>query len=235
MDASRQGRADRRRDRRSASGWPISAGICRSTWRPSCIGELTPALKRSPVPVVIDHMGRIDASLGLEQAPFRNLLALMDRQERLGEGERRRPRHAAGPALCRRGAVRAQAGRPNSATAASGAPTCRIPITTAPIPDDGVLVDLLAEIAPKPAQLQALLVDNPQRFYRFAPARSRPPRRQNHERTSAGQHRHRHRRRLRRPRLGQRPRHRACASPRKAPRFSRSTAISTASPRRSSG
>ena len=41
------------------------------------IGELAPALKRSPVPVVIDHMGRIDASRGLEQEPFRNLLSLM--------------------------------------------------------------------------------------------------------------------------------------------------------------
>jgi 2-pyrone-4,6-dicarboxylate lactonase len=36
-----------------------------------------------------------------------------------------------------------------------------------PIPDDGVLVDWLAQIAPKQPQLQALLVDNPQRFYRF--------------------------------------------------------------------
>jgi len=35
------------------------------------------------------------------------------------------------------------------------------------IPDDGVLVDLLAEIAPSDAQRQALLVDNPQRFYGF--------------------------------------------------------------------
>ena len=41
------------------------------------IAELAPALKRSPVPVVIDHMGRIDASLGLEQPEFRALLALM--------------------------------------------------------------------------------------------------------------------------------------------------------------
>src|SRR5215813_14940462 len=30
------------------------------------IADLTPALKRSPVPVVIDHMGRVDASLGLD-------------------------------------------------------------------------------------------------------------------------------------------------------------------------
>ena len=36
-----------------------------------------------------------------------------------------------------------------------------------PIPDDGVLVDLLTQIAPTPGELKALLVDNPQRFYRF--------------------------------------------------------------------
>ena len=36
-----------------------------------------------------------------------------------------------------------------------------------PIPDDGELVDLIAEIAPSEAQRQALLVDNPQRLYRF--------------------------------------------------------------------
>jgi 2-pyrone-4,6-dicarboxylate lactonase len=34
-------------------------------------------------------------------------------------------------------------------------------------PDDGRLVDLLAEIAPTPPQLHALLVDNPQRLFRF--------------------------------------------------------------------
>jgi 2-pyrone-4,6-dicarboxylate lactonase len=37
----------------------------------------------------------------------------------------------------------------------------------AAVPDDGQRVDLLAEIAPSPAQRQALLVDNPQRLYRF--------------------------------------------------------------------
>ena len=38
------------------------------------IAELAPSLKRSPVPVVIDHIGRIDASLGLDQPAFRALL-----------------------------------------------------------------------------------------------------------------------------------------------------------------
>lgn len=40
-----------------------------------------------------------------------------------------------------------------------------------PTPDDGVLVDILGEIAPSEAARKAVLVDNPQRFYRFAPAR----------------------------------------------------------------
>jgi 2-pyrone-4,6-dicarboxylate lactonase len=35
----------------------------------------------------------------------------------------------------------------------------------AEIPDDGLMVDLLAEIAPGEAQRKALLVDNPARFY----------------------------------------------------------------------
>jgi 2-pyrone-4,6-dicarboxylate lactonase len=53
--------------------------------------------------------------------------------------------------------------------AASGAPH---PNHQGPIPDDGILVDILADIAPTEAARQALLVDNPQRFYRFARARS---------------------------------------------------------------
>ena len=35
------------------------------------------------------------------------------------------------------------------------------------VPDDGLLVDLLAKIAPSDAARRALLVDNPQRLYRF--------------------------------------------------------------------
>jgi predicted TIM-barrel fold metal-dependent hydrolase len=35
------------------------------------------------------------------------------------------------------------------------------------IPDDGVLVDLVSEIAPSEKERRALLVDNPRRFYGF--------------------------------------------------------------------
>jgi 2-pyrone-4,6-dicarboxylate lactonase len=44
----------------------------------SLIADLASALRRSPVPVVIDHMGRLDASLGPEQPAFRALLALLN-------------------------------------------------------------------------------------------------------------------------------------------------------------
>jgi 2-pyrone-4,6-dicarboxylate lactonase len=36
------------------------------------------------------------------------------------------------------------------------------------VPDDGVLVSALAQIAPKPDVLHQLMVDNPMRLYRFS-------------------------------------------------------------------
>jgi 2-pyrone-4,6-dicarboxylate lactonase len=134
------------------------------------IGELTPAIKSSAVPVVIDHMGRIDASLGSEQPAFRNLLALMqdrnvwvkvsgaDRATRTG------PPYADAVPFARK-------------LVAEFGDRCvwgldwPHPNHQGPIPDDGALVDLIAEFAPTPGARQALLVDNPQRFYRFAPAK----------------------------------------------------------------
>ena len=132
------------------------------------IAELAPALHRSPVPVMIDHMGRVDASLGLEQPAFQALLALMrdanvwvkvsgcDRSTRLG------PPYADAVPFARK--LVAEFG--DRVVWGLDWPH---PSHRGPIPDDGVLVDLLAEIAPSKAQRQALLVDNPDRFYDFAP------------------------------------------------------------------
>lgn len=135
----------------------------------SIIADMAPTLKRSPVPVMIDHIGRVDASLGLDQPAFRTLLALMgdknvwikvsgcDRATRQG------PPYADAVPFARK--LVAEFGdrvvwgtdwpHPNHTHK----------------PDDGQLVDLIAEIAPSEAARQALLVDNPQRFYNFAPAR----------------------------------------------------------------
>jgi 2-pyrone-4,6-dicarboxylate lactonase len=40
--------------------------------------DVAPALRSSPVPVVIDHIGRVDAGLGLQQPAFDALRSLLD-------------------------------------------------------------------------------------------------------------------------------------------------------------
>jgi 2-pyrone-4,6-dicarboxylate lactonase len=127
--------------------------------------SLAPALKRSPVPVVIDQMARIDASLGLEQAPFRELLRLME--------DRKFWVKVSG---CERASRRGTPWRDavpfaRKLVAEFGERTLWGSDWPHPnlkeVPDDGVLVDLIGEIAPSAASRQALLVDNPERFYGF--------------------------------------------------------------------
>jgi 2-pyrone-4,6-dicarboxylate lactonase len=133
------------------------------------IGKMTPALKRSPVPVVIDHMGRVDASLGLDQEPFRNLLKLLEdrnvwvKVSGCDRATRQGPPYADAVPFARK--LVEEAG--DRCVWGLDWPH---PNHQGPVPDDGVLVDLIAEIAPRETQRQALLVDNPQRLYRFAPA-----------------------------------------------------------------
>lgn len=133
----------------------------------SLIHELAPWLRKSAVPVVIDHMGRVDASRGLDQPDFAALLELLQDKRFLVK--------VSGAERC------SKLGPPY----ADAIPFARKLVaefgdrtlwgTDWPhpnlnhVPDDGQLADLLAEIAPKEAEQRALLVDNPQRFYRFPP------------------------------------------------------------------
>ncbi|MGA9196763.1 MAG: amidohydrolase family protein, partial [Pseudolabrys sp.] len=134
------------------------------------IAELAPALKRSPVPVMIDHIGRIDASLGLEQPAFRALLALMQdknvwvKVSGTDRATRQGPPYSDAVPFARK-LVEEFGDRVVWGT------DWPHPNHAPPVVDDGMLVDILTGIAPNDAARQALLVDNPQRFYRFAPAR----------------------------------------------------------------
>lgn len=143
-----------------ALGWHLQIHM-----ESALIEGMSAALRRSPVPVVIDHMGRVDASLGLDQAPFKALVSLLQNKNfyiKLSGSERisrQPPPWKDAIPFARR--LAAEFGdrvfwgtdwpHPNLDT----------------IPDDGVLVDLIAEIAPSAPQRQALLVDNPGRFYGF--------------------------------------------------------------------
>ncbi|HEX2011452.1 MAG TPA: amidohydrolase family protein [Roseateles sp.] len=133
---------------------------------PSLLTELAAPLLRSPVPVVIDHIGRIDAALGAQQRDFLALRRLLDDQRiwvklsGMDRISRSGPPYADAQSFAR--ALMAEHGErvlwgndwphPNHA---------------GPLPDERQLVELIAAIAPTAAQRQALLVDNPQRLYRF--------------------------------------------------------------------
>ncbi len=131
----------------------------------SLIEELAPWLKRSAVPVVIDHMGRVDASLGLEQPAFRRLLDLM-------RGSRFRVKVSGSERISRRPSPWEDAVPFARTLVAEFGDRCFWGSdwphpNLAAVPDDGVLVDLLAEIAPSEKERKALMVDNPRSFYRF--------------------------------------------------------------------
>jgi 2-pyrone-4,6-dicarboxylate lactonase len=131
------------------------------------LGELAPPLARSPVPVVIDHMGRIDASLGLDQAPFRDLLKFLESKNnwvKVSGSERISKQPAPWEDAWRFGR-KLVAEHGERVLWGTDWPHPNLE----PVPDDGVMVDIIARMAPGEAQRRALLVDNPQRFYGFAP------------------------------------------------------------------
>ncbi len=134
----------------------------------SLVHSLGPVLARSAVPVVIDHMGRVDATLGAGHADFAALHALLANplfHVKLSGIDRIDSKPAAAPAY------------------AHGVALARVLMESYPdrcfwgtdwphpnhthVPDDGALVDALARIAPDAAQRELLLVRNPQAFYRF--------------------------------------------------------------------
>lgn len=129
------------------------------------LGELAPHLQRSPVPVVIDHMGRVDAALGIDQAPFQDLLKFLQNKNHWVKvsGAERISRQAAPWRDAWPFARKLVAEHGERVLWGSDWPHPNLET----VPDDGALVDLIAEMAPTDPERQALLVDNPQRLYRF--------------------------------------------------------------------
>jgi 2-pyrone-4,6-dicarboxylate lactonase len=145
--------------RLAAFGWHLQIR-CAAEY----LADFASVLKRSAVPVVIDHLGRVDAALDLDQPAFRVLLSLMEDE-----------RFWAKVSGCERISC---CGPPY----ADAAPFARKLVALFPsrtlwgtdwphphmdhaIPDDGVLADLLSEIAPGEAERENLLVKNPARLY----------------------------------------------------------------------
>jgi len=131
--------------------------------------EFAPMLDRLPVRYNIDHMGRVKASDGLDQKPFRILIDLMKRDEKCWVK------------VC--GAERVSTSGPPFQDAV---PFARKIVETAPdrviwgtdwphpnvkvMPNDGDLVDLIPLFAPEADLQQKVLVDNPARLFEFGRA-----------------------------------------------------------------
>lgn len=128
------------------------------------VHTLGPVLRQSACEVVIDHMGRVDAREGVEGRDFQGLLRLVEDSrfyvkvsgiDRIDAA----PPYTQGVALAR--------------ALVNHIPDRVLWGTDWPhpnhthIPDDGALVDALAGFTSDPRHLQALLVDNPARLYRF--------------------------------------------------------------------
>ena len=127
--------------------------------------ELEPMFKTLPVPFVIDHMGRVKAADGLDQAPFKVLLEAM-RNEKCWVK------------IC--GAERVSSKGPPFTDAV---PFAQALVRAAPdrilwgtdwphpnvkwMPDDAALVDLFPQMVPDPVLQRKILVDNPARLYGF--------------------------------------------------------------------
>lgn len=123
-------------------------------------------LERMPTPYVIDHMARVDASKGLDQAPFESLLRLM-------EDERCWVKISGAERLTVGGAPPYDDVVPFARALIAAAPDRVLWGTDWPhpnvrhMPDDGDLVDLLAEFAPDEATRNRILVRNPETLYEF--------------------------------------------------------------------
>ena len=128
--------------------------------------EFDGLFRRVPVPMVIDHMGRVKAAAGLEQPAFKVLLEWMKQDNFWVK-------------IC--GAERVSSmGPPFTdavpfAQALIAAAPGRIlwgtdwphPNVGAHMPNDGDLVDLFARMAPDAAIQRKILVENPARLYGF--------------------------------------------------------------------
>lgn len=150
-------------ERIAARGWHIELHFDARD-----LPEFSDMLAGLAVPFIIDHMARVDAAAGVDQPAFDYLLGLMDSDERAWvkiSGAERLTAHGTSPYD-------------------DVVPYARALIDIAPdrvlwgtdwphpnvrhMPDDGELVDVLADFAPDESVRNRILVDNPTRLYDFS-------------------------------------------------------------------
>lgn len=146
-------------DRIKARGWHVVLHVDAPD-----IAPLSEMIAKLPLPFVIDHMGRVPAKAGVEQAPLAALLELAKHDNAWIKvcGSERIDFPPYDKAV------------PIAHALIEAAPNRVLWGTDFPHPnatheaDEADLVDLVPQYAPDPQRQQALLVDNPARLYGFA-------------------------------------------------------------------
>lgn len=130
------------------------------------IARYADLIRRFPVPVVIDHLARLDLAQGPDSAATAALLGLLDTGQVWAKtsGVDRLSRTGPPYADAVQFAARLVAHAPERVLWGTDYPH---PNITGAAPDDGLLVDLLARIAPRDAWLRRMLVQNPAEFFGF--------------------------------------------------------------------
>jgi 2-pyrone-4,6-dicarboxylate lactonase len=132
----------------------------------TAVVDLAELIAAIPGRVVIDHMGRVDLREGLDSAPVQMLKQLLDQPDRWVKLSGT-DRLATAPPSMADSVELARVlfeHRPDRVVWGTDYPH---PNTHGFMPDEGDLVDNLAHIAPSPAALQQLLVDNPTELFDF--------------------------------------------------------------------
>lgn len=141
----------------------VDAGLHAELWTDSAaLPGIAPALRRLPVPLVIDHMGGFDAAAGIAQPGFRALLALVEGGNTWVKLCAYRNLLAAPDVEV--GAAFHQAllqAAPQRLLWGSDWPHLRVQ----PVPDAADLLGLCRRWTADAALLQRILVDNPQALY----------------------------------------------------------------------
>lgn len=132
------------------------------------VAEYESLIRSLPGRVVIDHLARVDLADGPRNPALRSLRALLDtgdvwlKVSGVDRVSRQGPPYADAVAL----AASLVAHAPERVVWGTDYPHVNI---EGAAPDDGLLVDLLADIAPDPGLLRRLMVDNPADLFGFPP------------------------------------------------------------------
>ena len=149
-------------------GWHIQCNMA-----PGQLVQMTPLLLSLPVPVIIDHLGRAVDDHGPQYVAVRKLLDSGHGWIKLsgaylyGGGT---PPDYAGASLAARGYLKAA---PERCVWGSDwpHPDATKKLNPVAMPDDVVLINLLARWAPDAKLRHRILVENPEKFYGFDPAK----------------------------------------------------------------